>query len=229
MNTASEKSLFVEFLAHTFTSTDGQPGWLEKSVGATHQTPVKSELQERENDKNRSPGPQENQRHATAGSAAQATLNSVQAGTEHPAVQEGTPQDTEAVPAHLTSWMCPPQASQSPQAQFQLPESSVIAPEAAAALESSSAAAADALHGILVQVAASRGEDTTSFVQKALKDPSIMQVLLLHATPLNHAVYSLVSFHVLLLFGSVRSPLTVSGSLIKSLITSCDSVLSLEA
>ena len=52
-----------------------------------------------------------------------------------------------------------------------------MAPEAAAALESSSAAAADALHGILVQVAMARGEDTTTFVKKALKDPSVMQVL----------------------------------------------------
>ena len=52
-----------------------------------------------------------------------------------------------------------------------------MAPEAAAALESSSAAAADALHGILVQVAMARGEDTTSFVKKALKNPSVMQVI----------------------------------------------------
>jgi hypothetical protein len=70
------------------------------------------------------------------------------------------------------AWM----ASQAGQHSLDIPEASVISAEAAAALETSSAAAADALHGILVQVAASRGEDTATFVQRALKDPAVMQV-----------------------------------------------------
>lgn len=121
-----------------------------------------------------------------------APLEASEASTAEFAAQQQSAHAEQHATAQLTPWKCPAQAAQVP---LDPPDGSVMAPEAAAALESSSAAAADALHGILVQVAVARGEDTTSFVKKALKDPSVMQVLLLVllstlACIINHVVMS---------------------------------------
>lgn len=170
LSTNHQISLFVEFLAHTIITAEYQPLWMQ------HLTAAAGLKQEDMPSSDQNHPPTQSEPHGASvvsntSPDAQTTLDA--SGEAHVAQQH--PTHTIEHAAHLTPWVCPPQASQAP---LELPESSVIAPEAAAALESSSAAAADALHGILVQVAMARGEDTTSFVKTALKDPSVMQVYL---------------------------------------------------
>lgn len=181
-STEQQTSLFVEFFTHTIISSDSQPAWLQLLRAAPEQA-TPNDSKEMSADQNCQPA------HISAPHVAavppcvaveaDTELASSQASPEslaplhHPSCS--SMQTTDNLTTHLSPWLYP---SQGPQVPLELPESSVIAPEAAAALESSSAAAADALHSILVQVAMTRSEDTTTFVQKALKDPAIMQVLL---------------------------------------------------
>lgn len=60
---------------------------------------------------------------------------------------------------------------------FPIPAASMQQPGPGAAnFTDSATVAADMLHGILVQAAKAKGEDTSAYVQKAIKNPTIMQV-----------------------------------------------------
>lgn len=59
---------------------------------------------------------------------------------------------------------------------FSLPAAGLQAAAGAGGFNDSSTMAADMLHGILVEAAKAKGEDTSTYVQKAIQNPAIMQV-----------------------------------------------------
>lgn len=70
----------------------------------------------------------------------------------------------------------PSMAAGSASMPFSIPPSAIQPTSAVGAFGDSATMAADMLHSILVQAAKASGEDSSSYVAKAIQNPEIMQV-----------------------------------------------------
>jgi hypothetical protein len=173
-STSHQTSLYIEFLAHSITELDPEPDWLHSlnAVLPTHQQHAVKDSSQTHHPPNADNGRSQLDsslpfHNGCSGGAPEGS------GTP-PMCTPPTTYSAEQPAAHLTPWLCPVQPQEG---HLDIRESDGMAPDAGSMLQPSSAAAVDALHSILVQVAMSKGEDTTTFVKLALTDPSVMQVL----------------------------------------------------